>query len=73
MSANEPKIEIEIRGGMIAAVRTRDTIGAIPYQLVDYDTEGVDDADIGVDGDGGRYMKDGDRTSVEAFVTDDTT
>ena len=55
MSAEEPMIEIEIRGGMIATVRTRDTIGAVSYQVVDYDTDGADDDDTDVDAAGDRY------------------
>ena len=68
MSADEPRIEIEIRRGMIAAVRTRDTVGPIPYQVVDYDTEG---ADTDVDAAGDRYSSDGGTTAIEPFVTDD--
>ena len=72
MSADQPKIEIEIRRGMVAAVRTTDTIGAIPYQVVDYDTDWADDEDTDMDAEGHRYTSDGGTTTVEAFVTDES-
>ena len=55
MSADEPEIEIEIRRGMVAAVRTKHPVGAIPYQVVDYDTDGADDENTDVDAAGDRY------------------
>ena len=69
MSADEAKIEIEIRGGMVAAVRTRETMGAIPYQVVDYDTDGAEDDDTDVDTAGDRYTSDGGTTTLVATVS----
>ena len=71
MSAEEPRIEIEIRGGMVAAVRTTDAVGAVAYQVVDYDTDAADDDVTHVDGNGDRYTIDGGTTTVEEFVADD--
>lgn len=68
MTTTNSKIEIEIRGGMVAAVRTSPDVGDVGYAVVDYDTDGTDDEDTDVDASGDRYTTDGAIATVEDFV-----
>ena len=70
MRSRDTKIEVELRGGLVAAVRTATDVGPVDYVVVDYDTDGADDDRTERDASGERYTVDGGRCAVGAFVHD---
>ena len=52
MTTRHAAIEIEIRRGLVASVRTRPSIGHVDYIVVDYDTDCADDEAVNKDADG---------------------
>lgn len=70
MSATNPKIEIELEGGLVAAVRTTHDVGEVDYMVVDYDCEGADDERVTEDRDGREFTVDGGTSEVAPFASD---